>query len=276
MDARIVRNLQPGQWYGTVERAAQVGGVNLSIVHHPHARRIEPHTHALAYFILLVSGRYEETHEEVTARYEPFSIAFHAAGMTHWDEIIGETTQFAVELSPAWETRIGVYFDTSGWRLELQHGEAVWLAVRLMNLFLDENLEELEADSIVSEMLGIALRTVERDHSRRAWIDDVKKLLHEQFTESISLESLAQRVGVHPASLARGFRLEEGTTVGDYVMRLRIQHACRLMSNTSRSLADVAGVCGFADQSHLTRVFKSITGLPPGLFRERRILDAQS
>ena len=80
---------------------------------------------------------------------------------------------------------------------------------------------------------------------------------------------------MHPASLARGFRLDEGATIGDYVSRLRIQHACRLMHDEVMNLAEIAAACGFADQSHLTRVFKSITGLTPGSFRERRILDTR-
>ena len=131
MDARIVRNLQPGQWYGTVERAAHVGGVNLSIVRHPHARRIEPHDACTRVLHLLVAGRYSETHEEVTVRYEPFSIAFHPAKMTHWDEIGGRLTLFAIELSRRVANAYWRIVRHVGWRLELQHGEAVWLAVRL-------------------------------------------------------------------------------------------------------------------------------------------------
>jgi transcriptional regulator GlxA family with amidase domain len=40
------------------------------------------------------------------------------------------------------------------------------------------------------------------------------------------------------------------------------------MVDPNASLADIAGACGFADQSHLTRAFKSITGSPPGVFRD--------
>ena len=270
-----VTRLEPGKWYGKVERAAQIGGVNLSIVRHPHARRIEIHEHALSYFAFLVAGQYSETYDGTTVQYEPFSIAFHPAKIVHWDEMGDDTTLFTIELGAAWQARIGAHFDLSAWRLELQYGETVWLAVRLLNLFLDGELDELEIDAVISEMLGIALRTVDRDRPQRAWVHEVKAILRAEFATHVSLEVLAQRVGVHPASLARGFRLDEGTTVGDYVMRLRVQHACRLMSNSAASLADVAGACGFADQSHLTRVFKSITGLPPGLFRERRILETQ-
>jgi AraC family transcriptional regulator len=265
--------LGPGEWYGTVERAARIGGLNFSIVRHPRARRIDVHEHALAYFTLLVAGEYEETHQGTTVRYEPFSLAFHPAKLVHWDQMGDETTLFAIELADEWQTRIGMHFDTSAWRLELQYGEAVWLAVALLNQFVDDALDALEADAVVSEMLGIALRLVDRDRPQRAWVSDVKALLRERFAERLSLESLADRAGIHPASLARGFRLDEGATIGDYVSRLRVQHACRLINDETMNLADIAGACGFADQSHLTRVFKSVTGLTPGMFRERRILD---
>ena len=264
--------LGPGEWYGSVERAARIGGLNFSIIHHPRARQIDVHEHALAYFTLLVAGEYEETHEGTTAHYEPFSLAFHPPKLVHSDRMGDDTTLFAIELADEWQARIGMHFDTSAWRLELQYGEAVWLAAHLLNQFVDEELDALEADAVVSEMLGIALRLVDRDRPQRAWVNDVKAVLRERFAERLSLESLADRAGIHPASLARGFRLDEGATIGDYVSRLRVQHACRLIGDETISLAEIAAACGFADQSHLTRVFKAGTGLTPGSFRERRIL----
>jgi len=116
-------------------------------------------------------------------------------------------------------------------------------------------------------MLGIALRLVDRDRPQRAWVGDVKRLLREGYAGRISLAALGARIGIHPASLSRGFRMDEGVTVGDYLSRVRVQQACRQMT-ASATLAEVAAACGFADQSHLTRVFKSITGSPPGVFRD--------
>ena len=109
---------------------------------------------------------------------------------------------------------------------------------------------------------------VDRDRPQRAWVNDVKRLLREGYAGRISLEELGTQIGIHPASLSRGFRLDEGITVSDYLSRVRIQQACRQMTDKSVSLAELATNCGFADQSHLTRVFKSITGSPPGVFRD--------
>jgi AraC family transcriptional regulator len=145
----------------------------------------------------------------------------------------------------------------------------VWLAVQLLQRLLSDELEdEFEVDSIVSEMLGIALRLVDRDRPQRAWVGDVKRLLREGYAGRISLAELGARIGIHPASLSRGFRMDEGITVGDYLSRVRVQQACRQMTVANTTLAEVAAGCGFADQSHLTRVFKSITGSPPGVFRD--------
>jgi AraC family transcriptional regulator len=117
-------------------------------------------------------------------------------------------------------------------------------------------------------MLGIALRLVDRDRQPRAWVNDVKRLLRTRFASRVSLEELGAQIGIHPASLSRGFRLDEGITVGEYLGRVRVQQACRQMSDPQATLAQIAVACGFADQSHLTRVFKSVTGSAPGVFRD--------
>lgn len=259
--------LKPGQWYGAVDRSAELGGVHFSMVRHDRARDVEPHIHARPYFALLVSGSYSETHGDITLEYEPFSFAFHPAGIEHSDRMGEATTLFAMELSPEWEERVGTHFDTSDWHLELQHGEAAWLGARLLNAFLNDHLDVLEVDTIVSEMIGIALALVDRERASRAWVRDVERVLQEDYGRRITLAELSNTTRLHPSSLARGFRLETGVTIGDYLNRIRVQHACRLIAEQSSSLADIADACGFADQSHMTRVFKSITGIAPGGLR---------
>ena len=265
----VVEKLQPGQWYGQVERSQMIGGVLLSIVLHDRPRSIGLHEHMWSYFLMPYAGGYRETKDGVTIDYDPFSIAFHPAGFVHSDEILAPERFFAIELQTEWQMRAGHLYDTSAWRFELQHGEAVWLTIQLLQRFLAGELDDVfEVDAIVSEMLGIALRLVDRDRPQRAWVNDVKRLLREGYAGRISLEELGTQIGIHPASLSRGFRLDEGITVSDYLSRVRIQQACRQMTDKSVSLAELATNCGFADQSHLTRVFKSITGSPPGVFRD--------
>ena len=274
----MATSLRAGQWYGEIERVADIGGVHLSIVQHDQARAIELHEHALPYFCFLAGGRYRETHNGETIEYQPFSIAFHPAQFAHTDEIMSEgATFFAIELREEWERRLGHRFDMSAWRFELQHGEAVWLAVKLLDAFLNDRLgDRLGVDAIVSEMLAIALRLVDRDRPERAWVRDLKHELRKSFAGRISLEDLAENIGLHPASIARGFRCDEGVTIGEYLNRVRVQNACRMMIDPTISLADVALSCGFADQSHLSRVFKSVTGMPPGALRKSTLTEKRA
>jgi AraC family transcriptional regulator len=79
---------------------------------------------------------------------------------------------------------------------------------------------------------------------------------------------VAARVGVHPFHLSKVFRRFRRQTMGDYVQRLRVQYACRLLTSGETSLAEVALAAGFADQSHFTRVCRRLTGTTPGALRD--------
>ena len=55
--------------------------------------------------------------------------------------------------------------------------------------------------------------------------------------------------------------------MGEYARRRRLDYARRQLADPDRPLAQIAADAGFADQSHLTRVFKRFTGLTPGQYR---------
>jgi AraC family transcriptional regulator len=91
--------------------------------------------------------------------------------------------------------------------------------------------------------------------------------LREEFRDNIRMRDLAHDAGVHPVHLARVFRAQEGRTPGDYLQQLRVRAACHSLRDPEYPLAIVAVECGFADQSHFTRVFRKLTQTTPAQFR---------
>jgi transcriptional regulator GlxA family with amidase domain len=71
-----------------------------------------------------------------------------------------------------------------------------------------------------------------------------------------------------PRAFERSFLREYSLPPQQYLKRLRIQTACRLLVDTRESISAIAQRCGFADQSHLTREFRCVTKTTPGAYRE--------
>lgn len=81
--------------------------------------------------------------------------------------------------------------------------------------------------------------------------------------QDLSLEALAEQAGFSPYHFARLFRQTAGESPHQFVLRQRIEKAQYLLRETNASLAYVALESGFANQSHLTRIFKRHLGLTP-------------
>jgi AraC family transcriptional regulator len=87
--------------------------------------------------------------------------------------------------------------------------------------------------------------------------------------QDLSLETLAEQVGYSPYHFARLFRQTVGESPHQFVLRQRIEKAKDLLKATNAPLANVALESGFANQSHLTRIFERHLGLTPKAYRER-------
>ncbi|GJL92808.1 AraC family transcriptional regulator [Hyphococcus sp.] len=78
---------------------------------------------------------------------------------------------------------------------------------------------------------------------------------------------LANDSGVKPYALTRNVRREFGLTPTQFRSEWRLRSALNLLASSNAAIVDVASECGFADQSHLTRMVKSATGYAPAAFR---------
>ncbi|MEZ6094488.1 MAG: AraC family transcriptional regulator [Pirellulaceae bacterium] len=93
----------------------------------------------------------------------------------------------------------------------------------------------------------------------------------EEFESSLSDEVtpawLAKRSGLSSQQLARFVKRVFGLTPTQFITRIRIAAASRLLRETSDSVAEIAVACGFCDHSAFTRTFRSATGVTPTQFR---------
>jgi len=124
------------------------------------------------------------------------------------------------------------------------------------------------------QALAAACGLMLRDHSTLAVRDDpddggvqrVRERLADAPADAHSLDDLAALAGIGKFQLLRRFRKRFGVTPHDWLLQRRAEWA-RALIRDGLALPEAATACGFADQSHMTRVFMQRFGFTPGVWR---------
>jgi AraC family transcriptional regulator len=98
-----------------------------------------------------------------------------------------------------------------------------------------------------------------------------KEILSANLDGSVLLKDVARECRLSVSHFSRAFRRTMGVAPHNWLLTRRIEVAKEQLRERRLSLSDVALACGFADQSHLTRVFTGMVGVSPGAWR--RALD---
>ncbi|MBV9027283.1 MAG: helix-turn-helix transcriptional regulator [Candidatus Eremiobacteraeota bacterium] len=262
-----MRSFAPGFYTGAAS-TWEIAGALLTEVRHDAAKVVAEHRHEAPYFSLLLEGAYEESGTGFDLRYEPYTLVFHSAQTAQQDRILGPSRFFAVDLLPRWQRAIEELGGTRAHVFELHGGDPVWLVLRLYREFLGrDDAAHAAIEALLYELCAHVAARCENDAAEPAWLTVADAAVREAFRESPDLPALASRAGVHPTHLCRAFRRFRGQTISDAILRAKVQYVARRLSDHGASLADIAAEAGFSDQSHMTRVFKRVTGSPPGQHR---------
>lgn len=87
--------------------------------------------------------------------------------------------------------------------------------------------------------------------------------------EASDTESLARMAGLSRSQFERTFVQAIGATPHQYLMKTRVETACRQLRETDETLSSIAQQCGFYDHAHFTRCFKSVMGVSPSIYRSK-------
>lgn len=88
-------------------------------------------------------------------------------------------------------------------------------------------------------------------------------------TQDLSILDLATLTSMSESHFSRSFKESVGIAPYQYLMQQRVERAKQLLKQQAISISDIALDCGFANQTHLTKVFRQMTGITPKAYQKR-------
>lgn len=99
-------------------------------------------------------------------------------------------------------------------------------------------------------------------------ISTAKNYIDANFRRDISLEEVSRATGLSPQYFSRFFKEQTGENFIDYLTRVRITEAKRLLRDQKMSVKEVCYEVGYNDPNYFSKIFKKVTGVSPSEFRE--------
>ena len=136
---------------------------------------------------------------------------------------------------------------------------------------------DLYGDSLVTALTVAFLRLgkdrvpEKRQGTLAPWqLQRAKEYMEANLSTGVRLRDLAELTRLSQSQFGRAFKASTGLAPHRWQMNLRISRAQQLLLDGELTLAQIALVTGFSEQSHLTRVFRTIVGVSPGSWRRDR------
>jgi AraC-like DNA-binding protein len=194
--------------------------------------------------------------------------------------------RLALIISPDVLQRVGIGSSHDRLRLRSSLNIQDPLERQLVAALAAEIEQPLQHSRLYAESLALALVVaIVRAHSEQdphlstqqgrgglaPWqLSRLRDYFDHHLTENVSLAELAAFTGLSQSHFSRAFKASTGLPPHQYQLGTRIRRAKHLLSHTTFSLSEVAISCGFADQSHLGRAFRSRVGVRPSVWRQDR------
>jgi len=266
----VIKRLRPGALHGRVSKSLRVADFILTeSAFDPHSR-LPRHAHENSYFCFGLQGVYTERYAKREVVCRASTLTFRSSGQTHEALVHNAGTRvFVLEISSPWIDRLRADSLTLDSAFDFYGGTLTRLCARLNREFhKTDSAAKLAIEGLALELLAEATRQPSYGiGAAPPWLRQAREKLVEHFPENLKLTQIAAEVGVHPVYLAAAFRKKFGVTIGEFVRKLRIEHACAELDKEDLPLSAIALQAGFADQSHFSKVFKSYVGMTPREYR---------
>jgi AraC family transcriptional regulator len=253
-------------------RTASVAGFTLTEGIHSAGSSLPWHSHPGPTICFVLHGAFSEISAGETLDCRPSMLKVTPAEERHWNRFDrGDAHGLLIEADPARAEELRPHAGILDRHVSFRGGLPAAIASRIYEeLRVMDGAAPLAIEGLLLELLATTTRQGGANgetRGRPSWILRARDLLHADLSHRRTLADLAAEVGVHPVTLARGFRRSFGCSVGEYVRRLRIERAAVHLGTSDEPLAAIALAAGFSDQSHFSNLFRRETGMSPSAYR---------
>jgi transcriptional regulator GlxA family with amidase domain len=147
------------------------------------------------------------------------------------------------------------------------------LSLYLVERFCGHEVALQSAKALLIEMprawqAGFAIVPLKTEHSDES-ISTAQEWMHQNFHQSFSVETPAERVGMSLRNFVRRFKQATGDTPLIYLQKLRVAAAKRLLENDHRTLQEISDAVGYQDVVFFREIFHRHTGVSPSAYRQK-------
>ena len=238
-----------------------------------HAGRIAPQRHwrmplhahgASDELIIVVAG---EIHTQISGQTlvgAAGSVLHYPRGMPHEERAVGGVALETLFLSYVHPEGLDVPLVSRDRAGHVLHAARWILALESTREKRDHDVAETLLSAILHE-LASARQGPESDLVRR-----VQRFVEYHLAEPLTLDRLADEVGMSKFHFARTFGRAAGQSPMAYVRAARVKAAQTLLATSALPLRAIAPLVGLGDQTQLSRTFRRVTGMAPGGYRRAR------
>ncbi len=134
--------------------------------------------------------------------------------------------------------------------------------MRVKSLCLGSSADMFAAEA--ERKIGLLLKHLEKAPGKYSRIvADAMSIVHNNYAKPLSLESVADAIGISPGRLSRLFAEETGQGFSRYLVMFRIDQAKKMLERPGASVKEVSAACGYPDQNYFARLFKKLIGTTP-------------
>jgi AraC family transcriptional regulator len=220
----------------------------------------EWHYHEHEHLSLIIDGGNREEREGKEIIAKPGTLIRYPAGIVHRNRNTKfPSRNFNLSFTETFLTKVDGFTLT-----EDDHD----LSFAVLKIYRECQTNELHTDGIINDMLLSCY--VDNSRTKSSCSDQMKivrEVLHDRWSEVVSLDELSKASKLHPVTVSKWFPKYYRCTVGEYSRKLKVANAMMKIRESREHLTRIGLACGFFDQSHFIRAFKSVTGLNPKQWR---------
>ena len=121
--------------------------------------------------------------------------------------------------------------------------------------------------AILKQLLLKAVETVDENALPARMVEALDKYIRDNAGDDISNTEIGAIFGYHPFYISKVLKDRKGTTLRQYIIAYRLKLAKKLLSESAKSVNEIAEECGFNDPSYFTKTFKNVVGMTPKDYR---------